>query len=216
MFNACANCGGSHDGPEVDPAGAFLICPLCGDRRPHRRLPLLLVGGPAGAGKSTAGAALAGQLSDIVILETDILWRPEFNAEADDGYPTYTTLWLRLAAHIAQAGRAVALFGAGFAVPHNTQPLAARRYFSALHYLALVCADEVLAARLRARPAWRKTNPTLIAAHVEFNHWLKEHAAQTEPPITLIDTTDAPVADTAARVAAWLHAHTHEGEADDS
>lgn|GEM_PF-699520 len=184
MFNACANCGRSHDGQMLDPSGAFLVCPLCGDRRPFRRLPLLLVGGPAGAGKSTTGAALVGHIPEVVILETDILWRREFYAQADAGYPDYFTLWLRLAAHIGQAGRPAALFGAGFAVPHSVEPLAARKFFSTVHYLGLVCADEQLTARLSQRPKWQRApaHAKLIAEHVKFNRWLKEHAETTAPP----------------------------------
>ncbi|HEX8186950.1 MAG TPA: AAA family ATPase, partial [Pyrinomonadaceae bacterium] len=187
MFNVCTACGVSHVEPEFD-GSSHLVCPTCGDRRPFRRLPLLLVGGPAGAGKSTAGASLLGVLTEAVVMESDLLWRREFNTP-EDGYNEYTRLWLRLAAHISQSGRPVALFGAGFAVPHNTQGLPERRLFSAVHYLGLVCDDEVLRARLRARPTWRDTSDEFIGEHVKFNHWLKEHAAKTDPPVTLIDTT---------------------------
>ncbi|HEX8070320.1 MAG TPA: AAA family ATPase [Pyrinomonadaceae bacterium] len=210
VFNVCVSCGGTHDAPEVDETGAFLVCPLCGDRRPYQRRPLMLVGGPAGAGKSATGAALVGHVGEAVILESDLLWRREFNTPAD-GYLDYMTLWLRLCAHIAQSGRPVALFGAGFAVPHNTQTLPARRLFSAIHYLALVCADDVLAARLRARPRWRDTREEMIAEHVQFNHWLKANAATTTPPVTLIDTTKTPPAETAAAVATWIRRHADTG-----
>jgi predicted kinase len=202
MFNACAACGVSHAEPEFDETG-HAVCPSCGDRRPFRRLPLLLVGGPAGAGKSTAGAMLLGELTEAVVIESDLLWRREFNTPEDD-YNEYSRLWLRLAAHISQSGRPVALFGAGFAVPHNTQPLPERRLFSVIHYLGLVCGDEVLRARLRARPSWRDTSDEFIEEHVKFNHWLKENAAATEPPVTLIDTTRAAVSSTAALVARWI------------
>src|SRR5919205_1198489 len=149
MFNVCTACGVSHVEPEFDGSGQ-LVCLSCGDRRPFRRLPLLLVGGPAGAGKSTVGALLLGELEEAVVVESDLLWRREFNTP-EDGYNEYFRLWLGLAAHISQSGRPVALFGAGFAVPHNVEPLPERRLFSAVHYLGLVCADDVLAARLRAR-----------------------------------------------------------------
>ena len=64
----------------------------------------------------------------------------------------------------------------------------------------LFCDDEALAARLRARPSRRNTSDGLIEEHVELNHWLKEHAATAEPPVTLIDTTSAAVTGTAALV----------------
>lgn len=36
---------------------------------------------------------------------------------------------------------------------------------------------------------------------------LRENAADTAPPVTLIDTTGRPVEETAAQVAAWIRAH---------
>jgi uncharacterized Zn finger protein (UPF0148 family) len=51
MFNFCTACGTSHVEPEFDESG-LVVCPSCGDRKAFRRLPLLLVGGPAGASKS--------------------------------------------------------------------------------------------------------------------------------------------------------------------
>ena len=202
MFDACTACGLPRAEPGLDEAGA-LVCPSCGDRRPLRRLPLLLVGGPAGAGKSAVGASLVGEVTEAVLIETDLLWRREFNTPEDD-YNDYFRLWLRLAAHISQSGRPVALFGAGFAVPHNVEPLPERRLFSTIHYLGLVCDDGVLASRLRARPKWRNTTPELVAEHVKFNRWLKEHAATAEPPVTLLDTTSDSLGETSARVAAWI------------
>ncbi|HEX8284949.1 MAG TPA: hypothetical protein VF588_16425 [Pyrinomonadaceae bacterium] len=206
MFNVCTACGLSHVEPSIDGSG-FPVCPSCGERRASfRRLPLLLVGGPAGAGKSSVGASLSGELTEAVVIEGDLLWRREFNTP-EDGYNAYVRLWLRLAAHISQSGKPVALFGAGFAVPHGVEPLPERRLFDAVHYLGLVCDDEVLASRLRARPSWRDTTDELVGEHVKFNRWLKEHAAATEPPVTLIDTTSAAVAETAALVASWIRAH---------
>jgi broad-specificity NMP kinase len=209
MINVCTACGLSHVEPERDAAGA-LVCPSCGERRRwFRRLPLLLVGGPAGAGKSTAGALLLGELTEAVLIESDLLWREEFNTP-EDGYNDYCRLWLRLAAHISQSGRPVALFGAGFAVPHSVEPLPERGLFSAVHYLGLTCEDDALTARLRARPAWRNTTDELIGEHVKFNHWLKENAATTSPPVTLIDTTADSPEETAARVAAWIRERATE------
>lgn len=209
MLNVCTACGLSHVEP-VAGEGGVLVCSACGERRRElKKLPLLLVGGPAGAGKSTAGALLLGELSEAVLIESDLLWRKEFNTP-EDGYNEYFRLWLRLAAHISQAGRPVALFGAGFAVPHNAEELPERALFSVVHYLGLTCEDGVLAARLRARPSWRNTTDELIGEHVKFNHWLKENAAKTSPPVTLIDTTaDAPE-ETAARVAAWIRERATE------
>jgi hypothetical protein len=204
MFNACPSCGLSQGEFEFD-AGGSPVCKGCGDRRPHRRLPLLLVGGPAGAGKSTAGALLLGRVTEAVVLESDLLWRPEFNTPGD-GYHDYFSLWLRLASHISQSGRPVAIFGAGFAVPHSVEPLAERALFSAVHYLGLVCDDDELESRLSRRPRWKDhaDRERLVAEHVGFNRWLKANADTTAPPVTLLDTTGRPADATAEEVAAWI------------
>ncbi|HVF45649.1 MAG TPA: hypothetical protein VM936_21665 [Pyrinomonadaceae bacterium] len=209
MINVCTSCGLSHVEPVLGEGGVS-ACSACGERRREsKRLPLMLVGGPAGAGKSTSCALLLGELTEAVLVESDLLWRKEFNTP-EDGYNEYSRLWLRLAAHVSQSGRPVALFGAGFAVPHGVEPLPERALFSSVHYLGLTCEDEVLTARLRARPTWRNTTDELIGEHVKFNHWLKENAAKTSPPVTLLDTTTELPEGTAARVAAWIRERATE------
>ena len=87
-------------------------------------------------------------------------------------------------------------------IPPNVEPCVERRYFNETHYLALVCDDAVLEARLRARPAWRKSaDPANIAAHIDFNHWLKENGPAAAPPVDLLDTSAAGKLATAASVA---------------
>jgi len=59
------------------------MCPECGHRHPFLQLPLLLVSGASGAGKSTICHALLGALPEVVLLDSDILWRPECDTPAD-------------------------------------------------------------------------------------------------------------------------------------
>ncbi len=53
-----------------------------------------------------------------------------------------STRWLRLARQIGQAGLPVVLDG--MTIPEQIEPLGERRYFSSVHYLALVCDDAEL------------------------------------------------------------------------
>jgi hypothetical protein len=97
------------------------------------------------------------------------------------------------------------LFNAGMAVPKNVESCIERRYFSTVHYLALTCTDEALAERLRRRPAWRESgSPLFIEAPVQFNRWFRKEARTLTPPVELLDTTTATVAETAVQVAAWI------------
>jgi hypothetical protein len=101
----------------------------------------------------------------------------------------------------------VVLFGGGCAVPANIEPLAERRYFSAVHYLALTCDDAELTARLRARPAWRNSaEEPFLSQQLAFNAWLREPPAEVAPLLTRLDTGAAAPAATVRAVDAWISA----------
>jgi len=204
MWNVCWECGLYRADKVIDPAGPVAICPECGHRHPFRQLPLLLISGASGAGKSTVCQALLGQLPEVILLDSDILWRPEFNTP-DDRYRAFFETWLRMCKNIGQSGRPVVLFGAGAGVPDNLESCIERRYFGVLHYLALTCDKEDLIQRLRNRPVWRKSHsPEFLSAQVQFNQWFRDQARQFTSKIDLIDTTGVPVADTAQLVTTWI------------
>jgi len=203
MFNVCHNCGLYRADKIIDPSGPYAICPECGHKHPFRQLPLLIVSGASGAGKSTVCQAMLGKLEDVVLLDSDILWRPEFN-RPENNYRDFFETWLRMAKNISQSGRPVVLFGAGMGVPENIELCIERRYFSDIHYLALVCDDEVLAQRLKARPAWRgSSDQTYIDEHIQFNRWFKEQG-KSNTPILLLDTTEVLLETTIEQVKTWI------------
>jgi energy-coupling factor transporter ATP-binding protein EcfA2 len=168
MFNICPACGEysvekviEQDGPE-----AVAVCPSCHHAAPFLRLPLFVVTGASGAGKSTVCQQLIGMLR-------------------------------------GQCGLPVVLCGT--AVPVQVEPCPERRYFSALHYLALVCDDDDLQERLTSRPAWRQSHTdSFVEQMVAFNRWLKEHAALTVPPLTLHDTSHSGAAESTRIAAQWI------------
>lgn len=201
MFSVCHNCGLYRRDKIIDPAGPYAICPECGYKHPFRMLPLLMVSGASGAGKSSVCQALLGTMESVVQLDGDILWRAEFDTP-EDNYRDYFETWLRLAKNISQSGRPVVSFGAGMGVPGNIEPCIERRYFSTVHYLALVCDDEALVQRLKARPAWRRSGEeAFIARQIQFNRWFKE---KRNPFASLIDTTNLTLETTAQRIRSWI------------
>jgi len=131
------------------PPAAPLVCHTCGHEQEFVRQPLYCLAGPSGTGKSTVGHALLPRLADrCVVLEQDVLWVPELRDPAGH-HRAFRSTWLRLAATIGQSGRPVLLCGT--VVPPELEPLPERALFGQVHYLALTCRADVLAARLRAR-----------------------------------------------------------------
>lgn len=205
MFNVCPSCGLYSVEKTIRPGTGWeaeAICPTCGYAHPFLRLPLFVISGASGTGKTTVGLRLARTDSRCIHLESDILWRAEFNRPEND-YRDYRNLWLRVAKNIGQAGRPVALYGS--ASPSQFEDCPERRYFSQVHYLALVCDPQRLAERLRARPAWRSSGTEAFVANmIQFNRWFIENAAHSQPLISLLDTTHASPDETAAAVLDWI------------
>ena len=119
MFNVCPHCGLYTDEKAIDPDGPFAICPHCGYRHRFVRLPLFIVTGASGAGKTATCVRLAPQMAECVCLEADIFWRQEFNTPEND-YRAFRNLCLRLAKNIGQSGRPVALFGSAVPAQYET------------------------------------------------------------------------------------------------
>jgi gluconate kinase len=206
MFNVCPNCGEYRVDKLIVPDGAYAVCPICEYKHKFARLPLFVLTGASGVGKTTLCLALAADMKDFVVMESDILWRDEFNQPATD-YRNYRETWLRVCKNISQAGKPVVLCGAG--VPAQFEQCIERRYFSSVHYLALICEDEILTSRLRNRPAWRESfKDDYIKEHVAFNRWLKNNAQKTEPPMSLLDISAVTVSESVAGAKQWLLRHS--------
>ncbi len=203
MMNVCYQCGMYHADKLIDLTGPFAICPECGYKHKFQQLPLLIVSGASGAGKSTVCQYLLGKVTQAVLLDSDILWRPEFNTP-DTNYRDFFETWLRVCKNISQSGRPVVLFGAGVGMPENIENRIERRYFSKVHYLALVCSDETLSQRLQQRPVWRGTRePDYVEEHIRFNSWFKVYNGQ--PVIKLTDTTNVALEETTLQVRSWIN-----------
>jgi hypothetical protein len=200
-LNLCDACGEWSDDVRVAEGPPALICPICGHRRPFTRLPLLALTGPSAAGKSAVGTVLTGRLRQCMVLEQDLLWLPDQLAPADQ-HRQFRRLWLRLVAALHQNGRPVLLCGT--VVPGQLEACPERPLAGAIHYLALVCDDAELEARLRARPAWRAWTDDKVAQMLAFNQWVKDNATTTTPPMELLDTTGRSLTDSAAAVRAWV------------
>jgi adenylate kinase family enzyme len=201
MFNVCPNCGDYRADKIIVPEGAYAVCPVCNYRHKFVRLPLFVLTGASGVGKTATCLALAAEAKDLVVMESDILWRDEFNQPATN-YRDYREMWLRICKNISQAGKPVILCGAG--EPTQFEQCVERRYFSDIYYLALVCDDEVLASHLRNRATWRASTPEQIKEQVAFNRWLKDNARSTVVPMALLDISELTVEESVEGVMRWV------------
>ncbi|GGH81159.1 ABC-type dipeptide/oligopeptide/nickel transport system ATPase component [Pullulanibacillus pueri] len=203
MFNVCLNCGEYKVEKiiEVQDGQAFAECPECNYKHQFLQLPLFVITGASGSGKSTSAIYLSALTQDFVFMETDILWDNRFNTP-ENNYREYRELWLRMAKNISQSGKPVVLCGS--AMPDQFENCTERRYFSDIFYLALVCEDKELTHRLNKRPSWRNSNDKkFIKDMISYNNWFIENGKKNDPIIELLDTTNISQKETAVKILNW-------------
>jgi 2-phosphoglycerate kinase len=202
MFNVCPSCGDYRADRGIEPEGVYAKCANCGFRHKFLRLPLFILTGASGVGKSNVCLKLAARIKDVVVMESDILPHSEFD-QPQTNYREYRETWLRVCKYISQAGKPVVL--CGVAEPTQFEQCIERRYFSELHYLALICNEQIHASRLQNRPMWSgSSRDKFIKEQVRFNRWLLDNARITEPPMTLLDTSELTVDETVEKVVRWI------------
>jgi adenylylsulfate kinase-like enzyme/predicted RNA-binding Zn-ribbon protein involved in translation (DUF1610 family) len=200
MINICPQCGQCRDDKAIDVQGQRVICPECGHEHPFRIMPLFIIGGLSGAGKTTVMLELLSRELPVVLLDGDPLWFLSFGSRMED-YPDFHETWLRIAKNVSQAGRPCALISAGSVIPHTVESRVERRYFSVVHYLAFVADDQTLRQRLLQRPDWRGTDgEEFITRQFEFSHWLQTSQEAADHQITVIDTSSDSVSETADKI----------------
>ena len=128
---------------ERDPAAPLLRCASCGAVTEVPALPLFVVTGASGAGKTTVTTLLCRLLPECAVFEGDLI-----NQVAALGWDVWRDTWLRVAHGVAQSGRPTVLCTS--LIPEYLESLPARRLLGPIHFCNLDCPDDVLAARLRA------------------------------------------------------------------
>src|SRR5262249_6342838 len=122
----CATNGGS-------VALSGLRCGSCG--REWLRLPLFVLNGATGVGKSTIGEAAMPLLPGWVHVDGALFWSNDYFG-LDDAVARYYAHCLRVAAQLSQSGRPAVFRGANNPDRWRGSPLGT--YFTRIHYLALV------------------------------------------------------------------------------
>jgi hypothetical protein len=181
------------------PRGDLAVCPDCGAAEPARRLPLFVVTGASGSGKTTVFPHLVAALPECLVFDADWLIGP-FERACEFGevdWPALRDAWLSVAHGAAQSGRHTVLL-APFTVA-QLDDLPGRRWVAELHLAVLDCADDVRTARLASRPPWRER---AIERHIAFAAHLRETVD------TIVRTDEGTPAEAARKLADWVTART--------
>jgi hypothetical protein len=196
MIGICGKCG-NHKWDKIVKEGR-VICPECNHSWNYISLPLFILSGCSGVGKTTTGIELMQRQNDVVVLDADIFCGVQ-NASTEDDYRKRVDTIESLSRNISQSGKPVLWTMAGnldmLPKSYNT------RFFDGIYCLVLTVDEEALRDRMiNGRGI---TDSGWIEGSVGYNQYLRTHNTLGELSYETLDITDKTPAEVADAVIEW-------------
>ena len=164
---------------------------------------LIILCVPCGTGKSTVNKIFKsrGLLPDYATLDSDdidISWLDYKDTEREDQYYTDN---LKRALEIA-GDKNLLLVSAGMNPINFYEKVELSSEITDTHFIAMVCSDEEIRKRLKARPAERNCgSDEFIQSQIEYAAWFKKNRGKFQK---FIDNTDQRPEETAEIIAEYV------------
>ena len=104
MIGTCGKCG-NHKWDKIVKDGC-VTCPECNHSWSYISLPLFILSGCSGVGKTTTGIELIQRQNDVVVLDADIFCGVQ-NASSEEDYRKRVDTLEALSRNISQSGKPV-------------------------------------------------------------------------------------------------------------
>lgn len=197
MVDICPQCGNYDWDKTVD--GNKIICPKCGHSWAFWKLPLFVVTGASGVGKTTTVQALQGFTRDFVCLDGDMFYNI-MPHETEEDYMAQTEQMMAFARNVSQCGRPTVWARAGNI--HQLAKAYGTRFFSSVYVLALVCSEEELRGRMTV--GRKISDEGWIQSSVDYNRYFWEHQDIGGVAYERLDVGDIALLEAARKVDLWL------------
>lgn len=197
MIEICAKCG-NHEWDKVI-RGNKLRCPKCGEEWEFKSMPLFILTGCSGVGKTTTAIEIMRRMVDFVVLDVDV-FSGFMRVETEEDYNNRVELLTNISKDIMQSGKPVLWTMAGcLDYLHKTYN---SRYFSQIKCLALVCEESALRERMQQGRGIDDEN--WIKGSCDYNRYFMEHDHIGDTTFEVLDITDKDVAMVADCVVEWV------------
>ncbi|WP_458122811.1 AAA family ATPase [Paenibacillus sp. Z3-2] len=155
------------------------------------KLPLFIVTGASGTGKTTVSSHVRKLLPDFDVFDMDIINNVDWQIAKEN--------WLRIAYSISLSGRGTVLCGT--MVPENIASSDYKDRFDRILYMNLHCNDVTRETRLKSR-GWDENS---IEDHKNFANWLLQNSKTAfDPEMPTIDTSELSAKEVADQIKEWI------------
>ncbi len=203
MVDICPKCGNYDWDKTVE--GRQVTCPKCGHSWNFRKLPLFIVTGASGVGKTTTVQALQAESQEFVCMDNDMLYSLlPHKTEAD--HLAEAEQLQAFSRNIMQCGKPTVWSRAGNI--HLLAETYGARFFSGIPVLALVCSEQEL--RRRMIEGRGISDPGWLQSSAEYNRYFLEHDRIGSVFFDRLDIGAMSVAEAAHRVEGWLKGKLHD------
>lgn len=198
MIGICPKCGNYEWDKIISEDKRQIICPKCYHRWNFRSLPIFILTGCSGVGKTTTAQELLQRgTNDYIIMDGDI-----FGMLGED-YQYRAEQLLSFSKNIMQVGKPLLWTMAGaldkLSTTYNS------RFVKEFHFLALVCDEEDLEYRMRE--GRKIDNENWIQASKDHNNYFKKHSSIDDVSYEKYDITGKCVSEVADYVDSWVIQH---------
>ena len=198
-MHLCSHCGSATRMQQVIPEQSILICPKCHREDEFKCLPLFVVAGGGGSGKTSVSFRLTGHSDKYLVFDVDLIG--PMKHESNEAACSYMIWMCRM---LAQNGIPIVPFCWSNLSHCETSPDIG--YFSAVHYLVLAPNAEVQEKRLRGRSPRLREEPDseeFIAMSLAATEILVSEA-ESLSNATVLDTSTLTVDQTVNEVHRWI------------
>lgn len=199
MISMCPNCGNCEWDKEVVTEQRTIIrCPKCKHEWKSTGLPLFILTGCSGVGKTTTAMQLLQKKTNFIVLDADYF---QFMPSATmEDWESHVERMEEISADIMQAGLPVLWSMAGCLDRlHSTYN---ERFFRNIYCLALVCEPEELKRRMTEGRGI--TSEEWLKSSREYNQYFLEHDTIGDISFTCFDMTTKTPSEVADYVNDWV------------
>lgn len=197
MIGTCSKCGNYDWDKEITKDN--IRCPKCGHTWKFVSLPLFILTGCSGVGKTSTAIEIMKKKVDFVVLDADMFYG-FMPLETEEDYRGWVECMENISKNIMQSGKPVLWTMAGnLDKLHHAYNA---RFFPDIRCLALVCDEELL--RTRMREGRGITNENWIQSSVGYNEYFKSHEKLGDTEFETFDISGKSVSEEADYVIEWV------------
>jgi len=197
----CPRCEAAPPHRDPNPEQGTAICTHCGTENKIPSVPLLVITGGSGCGKTTVSLGLLRKRNPYFVVDADFLCHDRDAFDSWDAFYNFTSI---VSLTLARNLRPIILVGGMH--PSQIENAKTSAYFSAVHFLVISCDPATQTERLKGRSlqgGMKTPTPESISNALNQNRWITEGAG-SRPNATVLDTTHLTRDQTTSIADRWI------------